>query len=104
MESIESALEEILDILIRRMEKSETRGKTLTLKIKYSDFKQITRSKTIPGWITGRDKIRSIYLELLKDIEIREGIRLLGLTLSNLNHEISGAHDDKSDPQLMLGF
>lgn len=86
------------------MEKSDTWGKTLTLKVKYSDFKQITRSRTIHEWIVGRDQVRSIYLELIKDIEIREGIRLLGLTLSNLNHEISEISPDKAGPQLTLEF
>ncbi len=39
-------LEKIADELERRMIKSETKGKTITLKIKYSDFTQQTRSKT----------------------------------------------------------
>uniref|UniRef100_UPI00404A3CAF DinB/UmuC family translesion DNA polymerase n=1 Tax=Fulvivirga sp. TaxID=1931237 RepID=UPI00404A3CAF len=47
----------------------------------------VTRSKTIDQWIENIEQIQVIYEELLPSIPIEDGIRLLGLSLSNLNHE-----------------
>lgn len=102
MDSVREELEKFLDILSGRMRRTATKGKTLTLKIKYADFKQITRSKTSQEWISNSSRIRIIYEELLKPIEIRNGIRLLGLTLSNLNHESSVSNTDTDSRQLTL--
>ena len=86
-ESVRKELIEISDVLTRRMERSKTVGRTLTVKAKYTDFRIVTRSKTIDQWIENIDQIQSIYEELLPAIPIENGIRLLGLSLSNLNHE-----------------
>jgi DNA polymerase-4 len=102
MNAVKSELDKILGILIKRMKRTKTSGKTLTVKIKYSDFQQITRSHTISDWISGEKEIKEIYLALLDGIEIREGIRLLGLTLSHLNHEIENREKGTNDGQLTL--
>lgn len=102
MTSVKSELDKILGILIKRMKRTQTSGKTLTVKIKYSDFQQITRSHTISDWLSGEKEIKEIYLALLDGIEIRKGIRLLGLTLSHLNHEIENREKGTNDGQLTL--
>ena len=108
LEEIKSELEKITEEVVKRMNRSNTKGKTLTLKVKYADFKQITRSKTLENWIEARHQIEEIYLELLKDVNVREGIRLLGLTVSNLNHEAMGKVEEPTNtsgsPQLTLEF
>jgi DNA polymerase-4 len=78
-------LNNIENELVRRIEKSGARGKTLTLKIKYEDFEQITRSKSIHENYTP-EMIHTISVELLSMVELKKGIRLLGLTLSNLGN------------------
>ena len=85
------------------MDKSKTKGKTLTLKVKYADFKQITRSRTMSKWIVNRHQIEAIYNQLVNEIPLRDGIRLLGLTISNLNHE---EHQEKevTQPKSQLTF
>ncbi len=104
MNSIKKELDQILVILFRRMTRTHTLGKTLTIKVKYCDFQQITRSQTFSEWIASKQGIKDIYLDMLKDIEIRDGIRLLGLTLSNLNHEIENKEKGSPDVQLALDF
>ena len=101
--TIKLELERITEEILRRMNKSKTKGKTLTLKIKYTDFKQITRSKTISDWIMSRRQIEDIYSQLVDEIPLRDGIRLLGLTLSNLNHEEEQKKDDNTQ-QAQLTF
>ncbi|MFC2124476.1 DNA polymerase IV [Bacteroidota bacterium] len=102
MEDIRQELDQITEILIGRIAKSGTKGKTLTIKVKYADFQQITRSKSVDYWISDREQITALYEELLGSIEIGPGIRLLGLTLSHLNHEESNVKNIRS--QLTLDF
>ena len=93
-------LEKIAEIVFNRVKKSESYGKTLTLKLKYSDFKQITRSKTINQTFDSLELMLSVTRELLSqcDLELNP-VRLLGLTVSNLpEKEIS------SGAQLTLNF
>jgi DNA polymerase-4 len=78
-------LKNIENELVRRIEKSGVRGKTLTLKIKFEDFEQITRSKSIAENFTP-SLIHTTSVELISRVELNKGIRLLGLTLSNLEN------------------
>jgi len=55
----------------------------VTLKIKYTDFRQITRSLSLPGAIEERTALERIALDLLKgQFPVAKGIRLLGISLS----------------------
>tara|TARA_R110002074_G_scaffold401665_3_gene600761 strand:- start:685 stop:1767 length:1083 start_codon:yes stop_codon:yes gene_type:complete len=93
-------LNKIAEELERRMIKSETKGKTITLKIKYSDFTQQTRSKTIQEFIQKKDEFMPIVKELLYQEKLKESVRLLGISFSNLDTE-------KKEPvwvQLKLDF
>lgn len=106
LEDIRNELENILETLIRRMKNSNTTGRTLTLKAKYADFRVITRSKTVDYWIEEKEQIQSIYEELLAQVNIENGFRLLGLSLSNLNHEEQEEKEvkEKVISQLTLEF
>ena len=89
IDELRQELEKIKSILLGRMEKSKTKGKTLTLKVKYHDFSQVTRSKTISKWIESGSQITSLYEELLTTLDRQDfKVRLLGLSISNLNHEL----------------
>lgn len=81
---MELNLRPIYEEVIRRIEKSGIKGRTVTLKLKYSDFTLQTRSKTIDQY-PENELIWQIGLELLKQEEISKPIRLLGLGISNLN-------------------
>ena len=102
MNEIEEALAEIREILWRRIKRSNAKGKTLTIKIKYADFQIITRSKTLNVWIENEDQIREIYGEIIRKIDVRNGIRLLGLTISNLHHEETYTANNVTGSQLEL--
>ncbi len=80
-------LENIAEEIERRLKKSKVAGKTVTLKIKYSDFTQHTRSKTIPYFISSKELILDISKELLFQEKMKESVRLLGISLTNLNTE-----------------
>lgn len=82
---IKEKLENISEELAKRMLKSQAKGKTLTLKVKYNDFTQITRSKTFPFYISKQYNIMDGWKQILEEHEITEKpIRLLGLSVTNL--------------------
>jgi len=80
--------EELLSIaqkLIQRIEKAKSYGKTLTLKVKFEDFKQITRSKTNKYEIDNFEQLWELSLEIFEAIDfLNKKVRLLGLSVSNL--------------------
>ena len=83
--ALESSLDEISSEVWKRASRREFYGRTVTLKIKYADFTQITRSRTMPGFVTESDTLSNTGRELLSGIDISEkGIRLMGLTISNI--------------------
>ena len=75
----------VAELLIDRMEKTQSQGLTLTLKVKYADFSLITRSVTQRQMIKDLPTIKALAEELLYHIEIDEhSVRLLGIGISNL--------------------
>ena len=78
----------IANELERRLKKHKIAGKTVTLKIKYSDFSQQTRSKTLPYFISDKNLMFETVKELLYQEKPKNSVRLLGISLNNLNTEI----------------
>jgi DNA polymerase-4 len=80
-------LEGIADQLMKRLTRYGLAGKTVTLKIKYSDFTLQTRSKTLPYFIADKSLILETAVELLYQERLKDSVRLLGISMSNLNTE-----------------
>jgi len=80
-------LEHIAEEIEKRLAKSKVAGKTITLKIKYSDFTLQTRSRTLDYYVRTKDIILETAKELLYQDLMRNSVRLLGISLSNLNTE-----------------
>ena len=78
-----SQLDRIADIVVKRLQKADKRGKTITIKIKFSDFQVITRSKTLDHLTADKNEILEIAKELWTSEEFKRSIRLIGITLSN---------------------
>jgi DNA polymerase-4 len=79
-------LENIASTLEKRLKKHSISGKTVTLKIKYSDFTQQTRSKTVPYFISDKGLILETVKELLYQERMKDS-STLGISLNNLNTE-----------------
>ena len=85
--------------LVRRLDGKQFKGNTLTLKIKFHDFTQITRSVTRPQELTTLDAILPLAKQLLKEVDYAEHpIRLIGLSVSNPHNEpgVSGTWEQLS--------
>jgi DNA polymerase-4 len=78
-------LERIAGYAWARVERAEVAGRTVTLKVKFSDFTIITRSKSFAVPVPGQDAFTEAGLSLLAPLHpVPKGIRLLGLGLHNL--------------------
>ncbi|MEJ1221343.1 DNA polymerase IV [Sediminicola sp. 1XM1-17] len=98
-------LDNIARELEKRLKKSTIAGKTVTLKIKFSDFTLQTRSKTLPFFIADHALILETTKELLYQEKLENSVRLLGISLSNLNTEKKEKHEEQTiSVQLQFDF
>ena len=83
---VNTFLDELAQTISEGMQKIPTAGKTITLKVRYKNFDTITRSQSLTHYTNNKEEISTIARQLLEQTEAstRE-IRLLGISLSNLN-------------------
>ena len=99
MDLVKEKLAEVLDIMWTRYEAKNKKGKTLTLKLRFSDFTTITRSST-QNHFYSLEEMQTCILNLLPQKEIeKRGVRLLGATMSNFQID-----DQKSSEQMKIEF
>ena len=84
--------------LVERIARSGFEGHTLTLKVKYFDFVQITRSLTVADTLTTKDQILPLAKRLLAEVEYsaQRPIRLLGLSVSRTSATTGTASSDEA--------
>jgi len=99
---LRETLEDIIDIVWGHIERAQASGRTVTLKMKYTDFQIFSRAKTVDRPIASRAEFEAIARSLLEEVlPLPMPIRLMGLTLSKLDRE--GAEEPKRpDAQLSL--
>ncbi len=97
-------LKSIADSVEHRLNRQQLAGKTVTLKIKYSDFSLQTRSKTLPYFIASKSLILETAKDLLYQDHIKKSVRLLGIALSNFNHEAKEQTKREIYEQLKFDF
>ncbi len=78
-------LEKVANELEYRLKKAKVAGKTITLKIKYSDFSQQTRSKTLAFYIKDKNLLLETVKDLLFQEKLKNSVRLIGISVTNLN-------------------
>ncbi|WP_137679922.1 DNA polymerase IV [Aurantiacibacter suaedae] len=94
---LRETLARIVDIVWERIAEKQARGRTVTLKLKYRDFQSATRSRSLPHWVSGREEFTQMAGALLEaELPLAQPIRLMGLTLSNLErtHSDEPARDE----------
>jgi DNA polymerase IV len=101
--ALETELLRMADAVASRMRRAEVRGRTVQLKLKTSDFRLITRSRTLPQPIdTARPMHQSVVALLHADDVMNEvttfGIRLIGVSMSNLSSD--SAPDQRGQPEV----
>lgn len=107
IEDMKMALDPILQTVHKRLEKADKFGKTLTLKIKFKDFSQITRSITQTENIVSSEILKQLTFNLLEQVnweDFPEGVRLLGVTCSNFEQDEAEENIKKTGYQLTIDF
>ncbi|WP_185999003.1 DNA polymerase IV [Novosphingobium aerophilum] len=73
-------------------ERAQSFGRTVTVKVKYADFQQITRSKTFPATVRSHAQLREASLALVRQVlPTEKGVRLVGVTVSGFEQQEAGA-------------
>ena len=99
---LRETLENIIDIVWDSIERSQAKGRTVTLKMKYTDFQTMTRAKTVDHPVADKAEFSALARTLLDEVlPLPMPIRLMGLTLSKLEGKES-AEPPRNDAQLSL--
>lgn len=80
-EDLSFELRAVAQEVTERVRKKNFKGRTVTLKIKYADFKNITRSKTLPYPVEDYETLYQAGVELLEQVDTSPKVRLIGLTI-----------------------
>ena len=99
-EELRHELEKVTMDVIHYLSKNNYKGRTVSLKIKYADFKIISRSKTFPGFISDFETLFDAGSELLKLVDLSTKVRLIGIGIRNNEEEVSWT----DDTQLRIRF
>jgi len=99
---LREALDNIVDIVWERIERAEARGRTVTLKLKHTDFTSHTRARSLPRAVADKREFAKVGHALLDEVlPLPQPVRLMGLTLSALEGERE-EEPDRPDGQLSL--
>lgn len=100
--ALRDVLEDIIAIVWGHIEEAQAQGRTVTLKLKYTDFRIASRSRSLPAPIAGRDAFAALARALLDEmLPLPLPIRLMGLTLSNLEPGREAEADDPAQLRLL---
>ncbi len=93
--ALRTVLDQIIALTWERIERSATRGRTITLKLKHADFTGLTRARSFPQAVSSEVELASAAHELLDELlPLPQPVRLMGLTLS----AIDGEEEDSPAP------
>jgi DNA polymerase IV len=105
--ALRETLEDIIAIVWASITRAEARGRTVTLKLKYTDFQITSRAKSLPRAFAGRDEFAQAARALLDEmLPLPMPIRLMGLTLSKLERpkQENGADEELPRPDAQLSL
>jgi DNA polymerase IV len=92
---IEAGVQAIADDVRAWCENAKAFGRTVTVKVKFADFQQITRSRSFSAVIARNDLLQRASAALVRTLlPTARGVRLLGVAVSNFEHAPAGAHDE----------
>jgi DNA polymerase-4 len=88
---VEAGVMEMADEVWSWCEKGNVRGRTVTVKIKWTNFQISTRSRSLETSIETRDRLHEVALGLIRSVfPLPKGIRLVGVTISNFRSQDGG--------------
>ena len=98
-DAMASELQPLIDKVWRHCEDKGSRGRTVTLKVKFADFELISRSRTLASAIGSREELGNVSVDLLRLLfPMQKAVRLLGVSVSGF------AADDVCPKQIVLAI
>lgn len=88
LEELAIILDEVAKDAFTYIDKKGFKGRTITLKIKYANFKTITRSQTFSNYITNYETFYQTGYDLLQNVDLSPKVRLIGLGVKNNENDI----------------
>ncbi len=101
--ALRATLDNIIDIVWERIAAKQAKGRTVTLKVKFTDFQLMSRARSLDRAVADKAQFAAIAQEILEaELPLAMPIRLMGLTLSNLEHDGPAEIPRRDDGQLSL--
>jgi DNA polymerase-4 len=102
-QSLRETMDHIVDVVWERIERAQTRGRTVTMKLRYADFQTLTRARSLPHFVADKAEFAALGHALLEEhLPLPQPIRLMGLTLSALERGEDEVRRPAKDGQLSL--
>ncbi len=99
LSQLEPVLERLTDELCETLAREERRGRTIGIKVRFDDFTTVTRARSLDTAVNDTTAVGTVALELLRRLDPRRPVRLLGVRVAGLDEELARA---AADDQLSL--
>jgi DNA polymerase-4 len=101
LDQLEPVLHRLTGELCETLTKEERRGRTIGIKVRFDDFSTVTRARSIDAPVNDSSTVGQIALDLLRRLDPRRPVRLLGVRVAGLDENAAQAF---SDDQLSLSL
>jgi DNA polymerase-4 len=98
---LEPVLERLSGELCETLVREERRGRTIGIKVRFDDFSTVTRARSLGTAVNDTKTVRAVALELLRRLDPRRPVRLLGVRVAGLDE---GLEPGVTDDQLSLSL
>jgi DNA polymerase-4 len=98
---LEPVLERLTGELCETLAREERRGRTIGIKVRFDDFSTVTRARSIDAAVNDSSTVGTVALELLRRLDPRRPVRLLGVRVAGLDEQSAHA---LTDDQLSLSL
>jgi DNA polymerase-4 len=98
---LEPVLERLTDELCETLAREERRGRTIGIKVRFDDFTTVTRARSLDTAVNDTTAVGTVALDLLRRLDPRRPVRLLGVRVAGLDEELARA---AADDQLSLSL
>jgi DNA polymerase IV len=99
--ALEPVLERLTGELCETLAREERRGRTIGIKVRFDDFTTVTRARSLDAAVRDAGTVGGVALDLLRRLDPRRPVRLLGVRVAGLDEEVAQA---ASDDQLSLSL
>jgi DNA polymerase IV len=93
---LEPELRRLTEQLCETLEKQQARGRTIGIKVRFADFSTVTRARSLPAAVNDLDTVSRVATELLRRLDPKQPVRLVGVRVAGLDEETPERDDQLS--------